>query len=164
MIGFGSIARDARRHVGERIPLQEVTGVEQDDAAGIRGAHRVDDRRRPREPAHSLGLIRIVVPRPQTSVNVGRRGDDEIDGPGRSNVRWGNAGKEQSTETEGCVSHQFQSGGREVLSTPARAKLLTRSPLGHYATVTWMIPIRGTAETRVRQLCNELTAVLRCSQ
>ena len=56
-----------------------ISGIEQDHATGICRSYRIDYRRRARKTAYCLRLIRVVVPRAQTAMNVSRRDNNEVD-------------------------------------------------------------------------------------
>ena len=66
----------------ERIALQQIAGIDEDDAPRIAGAQRFERRRGPRQPAGRGGVTDIIPPE-HAAVDVGGRNDDDVRGVGR---------------------------------------------------------------------------------
>ena len=80
------VAAEERR---ERVSLQQITGIDQHDVAGIAGAQRFERRGHAGEPA-GRHAIAHVIPAEHAAVNVGRGDDDDVGGVrrgGRSRLR-----------------------------------------------------------------------------
>ena len=71
---------DPGRHIGHRVPLEEVPGVDQDHAVGGGPAQGVDDGGGAGEATGRVRRVGVVVPAAEAAVDVGRRGDGELDG------------------------------------------------------------------------------------
>lgn len=81
----------------ERIALEQISGVDEHEAVGIRAAKRIDDGCGARQTTNRVGATRIVIPAGQASVDVGRRRDDEIErllGAARSGIPDAAGGRE----------------------------------------------------------------------
>ncbi len=72
------VAAEERR---ERISLEQVTRIDDNEVAGIAGAQRFERRRGARQPAGRRGITDIVPPE-YPAVDVGRRDDDDVGGIG----------------------------------------------------------------------------------
>ena len=70
---------DARGHVRERVSLEHVAGVDDDGQDRGRAPKRVDDRGDARQAAQRVRAISVVIPTADVAVDIGRRGNDEVD-------------------------------------------------------------------------------------
>ena len=58
-------------------PLQQITGVHQHHVAGMRGPDRIDDCRGSRETVRAVGAAVVVVPGPESAMDVGGGDHDQ---------------------------------------------------------------------------------------
>jgi hypothetical protein len=74
-----AVARNARSDVGERISLEQISGVEQYHSSRIGSANGIDDRCGASKPANGFGLIGVVIPGPEPTVDIGSGGYEQVD-------------------------------------------------------------------------------------
>ena len=102
----------------ERISLQEIAGVHQDQIAGIARAQRFQCGGGAREPAGRRGIAHVV-PAEHATVNVRRRDDDDVRGIGSgraSRLRGGLERQEYRQETHSA----FKIAERALAALPSR--------------------------------------------
>ena len=81
--------RDARGNECERIALDDVPRVDENDAARVRAPQGVHDRGGAGEPHGGVRGVLVVVPATNATVDVGRRRDDELRCRGEGSGRRG---------------------------------------------------------------------------
>ena len=111
---------DARRTVGERISLQQVAGVDEDDALWVGRANGIDDGRGAGEAAGRFGGVGVVVPAAEAAVHVGRGGDDDFGAAGWLGAHGPGCQCDDGSGNENCEPFHWKEttpwreGGREL--------------------------------------------------
>jgi hypothetical protein len=92
---------DARGDERERVALEQITCVNENDAIRIRGANRVDYRCCASEASNGVARPGVIIPTSEPTVDVRGRRNDEVNrltGPARS--RSARAGRDRSDNGE----------------------------------------------------------------